>query len=165
MQIALSIMKLHSRSLLMKNPRLRSVLGRWPLLAVLVSVCAAEPAPQKSEIITEIPGYRKNYKITSEKISADGKEAIFTVLDPTGIFAFRLDLSGAKFSKLTLVVQKQKFCEGLTFQPDGKNTIELKQLKGVKITPQGDDLSIEFKSEALEKLKSAGRFQFINQYR
>lgn len=142
-----------------------SILGRWPLLALLVTVCTAEPAPPKAEIISEIPGYRKNYTISSKKLSADGKEATFMVLDPTGIFAFRLDLSGTKFSKLTLVVQKQKFCEGLTFQPDGQEAIDLKQLKGVKITPQGDDLNIEFQAEALDKLKPAGRFQFINQYR
>lgn len=132
---------------------------------ILITTCVAEPLPQKSEIISEIPGYKKNYRITSKKLSASGKEMIFTVLDPTGIFAFRLNLDGAKFSKLTFVVQKQKFCEGLTFQPDGQQTIELKEAKGVKITQQGEDLCIEFQTEALEKLKPAGRFQFINQYR
>ncbi len=135
------------------------------MLMLLVVVCTAEPVPQKTEIISEIPGYRRDFKITSKKVSADGKEAVFTLLEPTGIFAFRLDLSGTKFSKLTLIVQKQKFCEGLTFQPDGQETIELKQLKGVKITQQVDDLSIEFQPAALDKLKPAGRFQFINQYR
>lgn len=151
--------------MLMKPACLASIWGRCPLLMLLITACVAETFPQKSQIISEIPGYRKNYKITSEKISADGKEAIFTVLDPTGIFAFRLDLSGANFSKLTLIVRKQKFCEGLTFQPDAQATIDLKEIKGVKITPLGDDLSIEFQKEALEKLKPAGRFQFINQYR
>jgi len=117
------------------------------------------------DIISKIPGYRSDFKTVTKKISEDGKEAVFTLFEPTGIFAFRLDLSGTRFSKLTLIVQKQKFCEGLTFQSDGRQAIELKNIEGVRITQQGGDLSIEFGAAALEKLKPAGRFQFINQYR
>ncbi|MEI7927358.1 MAG: hypothetical protein WCH40_02330 [Verrucomicrobiales bacterium] len=135
----------------------------WSLLLLLVTACAA--TPHDLDVISKIPGYRSDFKTVSKRISEDGKEAVFTLFEPTGIFAFRLDLSGTRFSKVTLVVQKQKFCEGLTFQPDGSQAIELKSLEGVRITQQGDDLSIEFGAAALEKLKPAGRFQFINQYR
>jgi len=135
----------------------------WPLLLLLLTAHAA--APQDLDIISKIPGYRSDFKTVTKKISEDGKEAVFTLFEPTGIFAFRLDLSGTRFSKLTLIVQKQKFCEGLTFQSDGRQAIELKNIEGVRITQQGGDLSIEFGAAALEKLKPAGRFQFINQYR
>ena len=135
----------------------------WSLLLPFVTLSAA--APQDLDVISKIPGDRSDFKMVSKKISEDGKEAVFTLLEPTGIFAFRLDLSGTKFSKLTLVIQKQRFCEGLTFQLDGQQAIDLKSVDGVRIAHQEGDLSIEFGPAALEKLKPGGRFQFINQYR
>ena len=137
---------------------------RWTI-EIFLAGCLALAAADGPEIISKIPGYQREFKIVAKKFSADGREAAFTILEPGGIFAFRLDLANTKLSKLTFMVQKQKHCEGLTFQPDGQKEIDLKHAAGVKISQAGEDLVIEFAPAALEKMKPAGRFQFINQYR
>ena len=136
-----------------------------PLLALWLAACAAAPAPPEPEIISKIPGDRREWQIVWRTISSDKKSAVFTLSSPTGIFAFRLDLTGVKLSRLTLIVQQQKYCEGLTFQPEGGQGIELPHAKGVAISPAGEDLKIEFGPSALELMRAGGRIQFINQYR
>ncbi len=135
------------------------------LLALFLTACATPPVPPAPALISKIPGYQRDFQIVSQTISSNGKEAVCTLLEPTGIFAFRLDLSGVKLSKLTLIVQRQKYCEGLTFQPDGGRVVELPHTKSVNISVVDGDLKIEFGPPALEILRVGGRVQFINQYR
>ena len=135
------------------------------LLALFLTACSTAPAPPAPQIISKIPDYQRDFQIVSQTIAANGKEAVCTLLEPTGIFAFRLDLSGVKLTKLTFVIQRQKYCEGLTFQPDGGRIVELPHTKGVNISVVGGDLKIEFGLPALEILRVGGRVQFINQYR
>lgn len=136
-----------------------------PLLALWLASCATPPAPPEPEIISKIPGYRREVHIVSRIFSPDRKSAVITLHEPSGIFAFRLDLSGANLSRLTLIVQKQKYCEGLTFQPDAGRVIELPYAPGVKIFPAGEDMKIEFTRPALDLMKAGGRVHYINQYR
>ena len=136
-----------------------------PTLAIWLAGALALAAADAPEIVSKIPGSRREFKIVAREISSDGKEARFTLLEPRGIIAFRLDLADAKLAKLTFVIEKQKRCEGLTFQPDGRKEIDLKGAEGVKISQADEDLIIEFGPAALEKLKPAGRFQFVNEYR
>lgn len=148
------------------NPFVPQHFSRFaPLLALWLAACATPPAPPVPEIISKIPGYRREFQIVSRTFSEDQKSAVITLLEPTGIFAFRLDLAGVKLSRLTLIVQRQKYCEGLTFQPEGGRVVELPHAPGVKISPAGDDLKIEFGPPALELMHAGGRIQFINQYR
>lgn len=136
-----------------------------PLLVLWLASCATAPLPPEPDIISKIPGYRREVQVVSQTFSPDRKSAVITLLEPSGIFACRIDLSGVKLSRLTLIVQKQKYCEGLTFQPEGGKVVELPFAPGVKISPAGEDMKIEITAPALDLMRTGGRLQYINQYR
>lgn len=136
-----------------------------PVLALWLAACTTAPPPPEPAIISKFPGYRREVQVVSQVFSPDRKSAVITLLEPSGIFACRIDLSGVKLSRLTLIVQKQKYCEGLTFQPEGGRAVELPHAPGVKISPAGEDMKIEFTPPALELMRTGGRLQYINQYR
>lgn len=142
--------------------RRRAAVALLWVLAIVGAGCAST-APR--EIVSRIPGDLRPFQIVRTEVSKDRSEATVTFSSSFGIFAFDLDLAGLELSKLTLVVQKQQFCEGLTFQPkDGRET-DLRHAEGVKVSRQGNDLFIEIGPSALARLKKGGRVQYVNQYR
>jgi hypothetical protein len=117
------------------------------------------------EIVSKIPGDRREFKIAKTEFSNDQREARVTFASTTGIFAFDLELGAHKLSRLTLVIQDQSFCEGLTFRGKDGGETDLRTAKGVKVATVGRNIVIELSAAALETLRPGGRVQFVNQYR
>lgn len=161
---ALNAHRSNSGSSAMKklNTMLRSVVMGF-LLTFLVtgSVCGAD----ETEIVSKISGDKREFKIIKTEFSQNQSECTVTFASSVGIFAFNLDQSARNLSKLTLVIQDQLFCEGLTFRGKDHRETDLRTSKGVKITKAGRNIVIELSSEALNALKPGGQVQFVNQYR
>lgn len=125
---------------------------------------AADPS-DTAPFVSKIAADRREFEIVRTEFSPNRSAATVTLASATGIFAFNLDLAAAKLSKLTFVVQKQKFCEGLTFHGKDARETDLRSTKGVTVSQVADDIVIEFTAIALDALKPGGRVQYINQYR
>jgi len=132
------------------------------LLVLLVACSTPAPAPA---VLRKVPDSPRDLQILQTVFSPDRTEAAYVLVEPTGIFAFDLDLSRARLKKLGIVVRRQSRCEGLTFQPQAGPALDLKQMPGVTLSQQGEDLLIELSPAALALLKPGGRVQFINAYR
>lgn len=136
------------------------------LLAVFVadSLGGAEAL----ELVSKVPGDRRAVEIIRTEFSKDRSEATVTFASATGIFAFNLELGAARLSKLTLIVQEQSFCEGLTFRGKKREKggeTDLRTAEGVKIKKVGGNIVIELTTVAIEALRPGGQVQFVNQYR
>lgn len=144
------------------NDLIRSA-GRIFLLAILVaeSVGGAE----LPDIVSRIPDDRREIKIIKTEFSKDQSEATVTFTSASGIFAFNLELGALKIARLTLVIQEQSFCEGLTFRGKKGGETDLRTTAGVKIAKVARDIVIELSGVALEALRPGGQVQFVNQYR
>lgn len=120
---------------------------------------------ESPEIVSKIPGDQREFKILKSESSNDQREATVTFVSSFGIFAFNLALDGRRLSKLTLVIQGQSFCEGLTFRGKEGGEIDLRTAKSVKIAKVGPNIVIEFSAVVLNALSPGGQVQFVNQYR
>jgi hypothetical protein len=127
-------------------------------------VHGAASAPPK-EIAAKVPGDRRPVEIVGTEFNKEQAEATVTFRSSFGIFAFNLDLAGTRLTKLTFLIQKQKYCEGLDFRSKADKALDLRRAEGVKIAPRGEDLAIEITGPALAALQEGGRVQYINQYR
>lgn len=129
------------------------------LTLLLTCLFAAEPQP----LVSKIPGDRREFQIVATRRDADQASATFS--SALGIFAFHLNLNAAKLSKLTLIIQKQVYCEGLTLQKTEGREIDLRTISGVKIQQHDGDTVIEFDATALRAMQPGGNVQYVNQYR
>ena len=132
-------------------------------LALLLGCLAFDS--RAAELITANPRYPGDFTIVSKEIAPDNPSARYEMISKFGIFSFDINLTGEKFSTVTLTVKNQQSCEGLNFQPRDSKWIDLKGKKGVKIETGTNGVLIEFSQPALAILEQGGRVQFINQYR
>src|SRR5262245_57441958 len=110
--------------------------------ALMFNFLLAEEKPSPVRV-TAAPGDQRPFKVTEIGFLPDGSEATVQFQSKLGIFAFHFELPEAKLKKLTLLIEKERFCEGLTFwNKDGKST-DLRGLAGVAIHARGADLAIE----------------------
>jgi len=128
----------------------------------LLFACSVIP---KAPVITRIPGDRREIEILKYDYLAVDSTATVTLASSLGIFAFDLNLNGADLRKLTLIVQNQTHCEGLTFQDRANKTTDLRHTSGVSVQKRGNDLLIEFGSPALAIFGQGGRLQYVSQFR
>ena len=84
---------------------------------------------------------------------------------PTGIGRFHLRVP-ASIQTVVLVIQRQKYCEGLSFTQagDDKKSFDLRSQAGVNVN-MGDDTTITLSAEVFATLGFEGEVQYINQYR
>lgn len=135
------------------------------LLVFSLSSVEAEPTPGLP-VVSPVPGVSPRFKMVEAKLSADGTEATLVLQSDLGIFSFNLAIpADARLTKLTLLIEKQKFCEGLDFCSTGGQTLELRTAEGVKIAPRGADLAIEITGKTLQEVRPGGKIQYVNQYR
>lgn len=144
----------------------RPLASAW-IASVAFVVCAAFADAGAAPLVSKVEGDRRPVEIVSTALTASETEAAVTFRSAFGIFAFNLDLTGTKLTKLTLVIEKQRFCEGLGFSTEGGGVIDLLHGEGVTISAQGGSLAIEFAGPSLAALKAAGpgKIQYVNQYR
>lgn len=139
------------------------------LLALLTSMVLpvagrVDDAPAKITA-TAVPGDQRPFQVKGVETSSDGAAATVKLQSERGIFAFHLELTDQKLTSLTLVVEKERYCEGLSFSAKDGKAVDLREASGVSIHPRGPDLAIEIRGKALDTVKGGGRIQFINQYR
>lgn len=134
------------------------------LLSLIALLLACSRIP-KVPAITRIPGDRREFNLLKRDYSALDSTLTVTVASSFGIFAFDLNLNGSELRKLTLIVQKQAYCEGLTFQDRAKKTMDLLHAEGVAVSKRGDDLIIEFGPPVVAVFRQGGRLQYVNQFR
>jgi hypothetical protein len=102
---------------------------RLPILAmVLLIACSTAQGP----IVSKIPDDRREFEIVKVEYSPRRAAATITFSSSFGIFAFDLDPDGRKFKRLTLIVNNQRYCEGLTLQDRSGHTTDLLRLEGVQ---------------------------------
>ena len=149
------------------NPHERNETFRNAGLILLLTLFLAASAggAGSPEIVSRIPGDRREFKIIKTESSNGQRECTVTFASSFGIFAFNLDLGTRKLSKLTLVIQEQSFCEGLTFRGKEGGEMDLRTTKGVTIAKVGRNIVIELSRVALDALGPGGQVQFVNQYR
>jgi|GEM_PF-4149395 len=140
--------------------------GLLMLLASMAQPIAvwAEEAPAKVKV-TAIPGDERPFQVKGVETSPDGTAATVKLQSERGIFAFHLELADEKLTLLTLVVETERYCEGLSFSAKDGTSLDLREAPGVSIRPRGPDLLIEIRGKALAAIKGGGKIQFINQYR
>jgi hypothetical protein len=119
----------------------------------------------KTALVSKIPGDRREFEIVQVEYSAREAAATITFASVSGIVAFDLSPDGRKLKKLTLIVNNERFCEGLSFQDRDGHTTDLRHAEGVQVFPRGTNLVIMIASPAIDLLKEGGRGQYINQYR
>lgn len=144
-----------------------------PQLSALIFAAATigEPTGQlvgeelRKAIVSLVPGDARPLKVVATELSADGAAATVTFQSELGIFAFQLHPQAEALTKLTLVIQGQQFCEGLTFWPPAGDPVDLLQTSGVTIEKKPRDLAITISGAAIAALRPGGKIQFINQYR
>lgn len=136
-------------------------------LALPGALRAAEtPAVEAPEVIESNAEKVAKFQIVSREFSADLKQARYVLKSDLGIFRCRLNLTNTAITNLTLVVKDEKYCEGLDFQPNRGQWKEFKTAPGVSVTTGAKEgVVLQFRAEALEKMKPGGVLQFINQYR
>jgi hypothetical protein len=130
-------------------------------LVILLIGCAAARGP----LVSKIPGDRREFEIVQIDYSPRQAAAKVTFSSALGIFAFEMKPDGRKLDRLTLIIKKQHYCEGLSFQDRSGHTTDLLRVDGVQVRPEGSDLVIEIAPPAVDLLREAGRFQYVNQYR
>jgi hypothetical protein len=123
--------------------------------------CATAHGP----LVSKIPGDRRQFEILQVDHSPGRAAARVTFSSSLGIFAFEITPNGRKLDRLTLIIKNQHYCEGLSFQDRSGHTTDLLRVDGVQVRPQGSDLVIEIAPPAVDLLREAGRFQYVNQYR
>jgi hypothetical protein len=131
------------------------------LLLTLLIACSAAHGP----LVSKIPCDHREFEIIRVDYSPRQAAATITFSSSLGIFAFDLDPGGHKLNRLTLIVNDQRYCEGLDFQDRSRQTTNLRRAEGVRVQQQGSNLVIEIAPPALDLLKGGGRLQYVNQYR
>lgn len=137
--------------------------SRFALLAAAALACRTpQPLPG---FVFPVPGRQPEFAVHSSRVWAAGTLAEVVISAPSGIFQAELDFSNGKPAKLTLIVLREKTCEGLSFKPKDGPWRGLKGTPGVKVFRRGDDLAVELGPQALADMGRGGRIQFINLYR
>jgi len=153
------------------SPVIQKVSAYWLIpwaafLALYGLLAAAETADKLPDLIQSNNEKIAKFKIVSREFSADQQQARYVLKSERGIFRCRLNLTNTVITNLVMVVQGEKFCEGLDFQPNRGQWKEFKQAPGVTIkTDAPEGVVLQFQASALEKMKPGGVLQFINQYR
>jgi hypothetical protein len=138
---------------------MKAVVGT--LLSALLIACSTAHVP----IVSKVPGDRREFEIVQVGYAPRDAAATITFSSSFGIFAFNLDPGGRKLKTVTFIVDKQSYCEGLTFQDRVGRTTDLLRLQGVHVRQEGTDLAIEIKPPAVAVLNGGGRVQYVNRYR
>lgn len=136
---------------------------RGLLLAAALLACRT-PAPPGAVVASPVPG-RSDVLVESSRVFAGGTLAEVVVSAPSGIFQLDLDFSKGRPAKLTLLVLRERHCEGLSFRPLGGEWRGIRGTPGVKVRPGRDGLAVELGPEALAGMGQGGRLQFVNLYR
>jgi hypothetical protein len=128
---------------------------------ILLIACSTSHGP----LVSKIPGDRREFEIVRVDYSPRQAAATITFSSALGIFAFDLDPAGRKLKMLTVIVNKQSYCEGLTVQDRNGRTVDLLRAQGVQVRQEGTDLVIEITPPAVDLLEDGGRVQYVNQFR
>ena len=131
------------------------------LPVILLMACSTTHGP----LVSRIPGDRREFEVAQVDYSPRQAAATITFNSSFGIFAFDLNPGGRKLKRLTLIVNNQLYCEGLSFQDKVGHWTDLLHVEGVQVHEKGADLIIEIVSPAVDLVKDGGRVQYINQYR
>ena len=143
------------------SPDWRSETPAAGLSLTLLIACATAHRP----LVTKVPRDRREFEIVYVDYSPRQAAARITFFSSFGIFAFDLNPDGRKLKRLTIVVNDQRYCEGLSFQDRTGHTTDLLRLQGVQVFHQGTDLVVEIGPPAVDLLQDGGRVQYFNQYR
>ena len=81
------------------------------LSSVLLMACSTAHGP----LVSKISGDRREFEIVRVDYSTRQAAARITFSSALGIFAFDLDPAGRKLKTVTVIVNNQRHCEGLTF--------------------------------------------------
>jgi len=120
------------------------------------SVLSREGTPSTQSRVKKIQSYAKTK--FREEVSKDGQTYMIYVESEGGIFSLELDFNDSTITTLVIVVENEKYCEGVSF-----NGHALRRTSGSKVSFESPNIRITISGDAIKK--AANTFQFINQYR
>jgi hypothetical protein len=142
-----------------------AILVCFVLLLVSACVGASTPGALPDGVVSRVSGDQRPVTIVKTELSDDKTAATAWFTSSLGIFAFVFEPGDLPLKTVTFVIEKQSYCEGLSFSPKSGKALDLRRADGVQVAATNGNVRIEVRAPTVDLLKQGGRIQYVNQYR